>query len=127
MKNLFTPSSIVTKPNVSETSAIDEAQILVRRCAEPRPVGDKVKAAIVRASRRLGLLHAILANRGLNRSLEAGFLVRAVVAKIGFWICRRPLRREDLFKAGQPVVIARDSGAIGGASKLQRGQRAQPR
>jgi len=54
MKNLFTPSSIVTGPNASETSAIDEAQILVRRCAEPRPVGDNVKAAIVRASRRLG-------------------------------------------------------------------------
>jgi hypothetical protein len=35
-------------------SAIDEAQILVQQCAEPRPAGDQVKAAILRASRRLG-------------------------------------------------------------------------
>ena len=28
---------------------------LVRRCAEPRPAGDQVKAAILRSSRRLGL------------------------------------------------------------------------
>lgn len=31
-----------------------EASILVRQIAEPRPVGDSVKAAINRASRRLG-------------------------------------------------------------------------
>jgi hypothetical protein len=36
-------------------SPIDEARNLVHRCAEPRPVGDSVKAAILRASRRLGL------------------------------------------------------------------------
>src|SRR5579859_3248573 len=35
-------------------SPIDEARNLVQRCAEPRPVGDSVKAAIIRASRRLG-------------------------------------------------------------------------
>jgi hypothetical protein len=40
-------------PNSSYASSIDEAQILVRRCAEPRPAGDQVKAAIRRASRRL--------------------------------------------------------------------------
>ena len=37
-----------------DTNSIEEAQTLVRRCAEPRPAGDKVKAAVVRASRRLG-------------------------------------------------------------------------
>ena len=46
----------VTKlPNSSYTSSIDEAQTLVRRCAEPRPAGDLVKAAIRRASQRLDL------------------------------------------------------------------------
>jgi hypothetical protein len=40
-------------PKPSNASSIDEAQALVRRCAEPRPVGDKAKAAILRASRRL--------------------------------------------------------------------------
>jgi hypothetical protein len=39
----------------SHNSSIKEAQTLVRRCAEPRPTGDQVKAAIARASRRLGL------------------------------------------------------------------------
>ena len=38
----------------SEMSSVAEASTLVRRVAEPRPVGDKVKAAIVRAARRLG-------------------------------------------------------------------------
>ena len=42
-------------PNSSYASSIDEAQTLVRRCAEPRPAGDLVKAAIRRASRRLDL------------------------------------------------------------------------
>jgi hypothetical protein len=37
------------------SSLIEEAQSLVRRCAEPRPAGDLVKAAILRVSRRLGL------------------------------------------------------------------------
>ena len=39
--------------NSSYASSIDEAQTLVRRCAEPRPAGDIVKAAIRRASQRL--------------------------------------------------------------------------
>ena len=39
-------------PTASYTSSIDEARSLVRRCAEPRPAGDQVKAAILRASRR---------------------------------------------------------------------------
>jgi hypothetical protein len=42
-------------PNPSHASSIEEAQMLVRRCAEPRPAGDQVKGAIFRASRRLGL------------------------------------------------------------------------
>jgi hypothetical protein len=42
-------------PNSSYASSIDEAQILVRRCAEPRPAGDQVKAAVRRASQRLGI------------------------------------------------------------------------
>jgi hypothetical protein len=42
-------------PNSSHASSIDEAQILVRRCAEPRPAADQVKAAVRRASQRLGI------------------------------------------------------------------------
>jgi hypothetical protein len=42
-------------PRSSYASSIDEAQTLVRRCAEPRPPGDSVKAAVRRASRRLGI------------------------------------------------------------------------
>src|ERR1700688_4362232 len=40
-------------PSSPCASSIDEAQALVRRCAEPRPAGDSVKAAIRRASQRL--------------------------------------------------------------------------
>lgn len=36
-------------------SAIQEAQALVRRCAEPRPASDHIKQAIRRASRRLDM------------------------------------------------------------------------
>jgi hypothetical protein len=36
-------------------SPIEEAMARVRQCAEPRPAGDQVGAAILRASRRLGL------------------------------------------------------------------------
>lgn len=35
-------------------SSVSEASLLVRRVAEPRDVSDSVKAAIVRAARRLG-------------------------------------------------------------------------
>jgi len=42
-------------PNSPYASSIDEAQILVRRCAEPRPAGDQVKAAVRRAAQRLGI------------------------------------------------------------------------
>src|SRR5882762_4043662 len=42
-------------PNSSSASSIDEAQTLVRRCAEPRPAADSVKAAIRRASQRLDI------------------------------------------------------------------------
>ena len=40
-------------PSSSYGSSIDEAKILVRRCAEPRPAADQTKAAIRRASQRL--------------------------------------------------------------------------
>lgn len=36
-------------------SAVAEASTLLRQIAEPRPVGDSVKAAISRAARRVGL------------------------------------------------------------------------
>jgi hypothetical protein len=42
-------------PNSSYASSIDEAQTLVRRCAEPRPAADSVKAAIRRTSQRLDI------------------------------------------------------------------------
>jgi hypothetical protein len=37
----------------SFASSIEEAKVLVRECAKPRPTEDNVKAAILRASRRL--------------------------------------------------------------------------
>jgi hypothetical protein len=39
----------------SYASSIEEASALIRQCAEPRPAGDQVKAAVRRASRRLEL------------------------------------------------------------------------
>lgn len=39
-------------------SSIEEAQALIRRCAEPRPAGDPVKAAIRRASLQLQMRFA---------------------------------------------------------------------
>jgi hypothetical protein len=40
-------------PNSPYASSIEEAQALIRLCAEPRPAGDPVKAAIRRASLQL--------------------------------------------------------------------------
>src|ERR1700756_1252106 len=42
-------------PKSPHASSIDEAKMLVRRCAEPGPAGDQVKAAVRRASQRLGI------------------------------------------------------------------------
>jgi hypothetical protein len=47
--------SVTKLQNSLYTCSIDEAQALVRRCAEPRPAADQVKAAIRRASRRLDI------------------------------------------------------------------------
>jgi hypothetical protein len=38
----------------SEMSSVTEAATLIRKAAEPRPIGDSVKAAIRRAAQRLG-------------------------------------------------------------------------
>ena len=43
------------KLGISFVSAVAEAAYRLRRLAEPRPVGDRVKAAIVRAASRSGL------------------------------------------------------------------------
>jgi hypothetical protein len=40
-------------PNSPFASSIEEARALIRQCAEPRKVGELVKEAIFRASRRL--------------------------------------------------------------------------
>jgi hypothetical protein len=42
-------------PELLRAVSIEEARILVRRCAEPRPAADYVKAAIRRASRALDM------------------------------------------------------------------------
>jgi hypothetical protein len=42
-------------PNSTNASSIDEATILVRRCAEPHPAGDLAKLAIRRVLKRLKL------------------------------------------------------------------------
>jgi hypothetical protein len=47
--------SAIAQLNSPYASPMDEARALVRKCAEPRPAGDLVKAAIYRASRRLGM------------------------------------------------------------------------
>lgn len=44
------------KSSPGHVSPIEEAQALVRRCAEPRPAGDKVGAAILRVARRTTFL-----------------------------------------------------------------------
>ena len=55
-RNQATPMIEKSKlPTSSCASSINEAKALVRRCAEPRPAGDQVKAAVLRASRRLKL------------------------------------------------------------------------
>ena len=41
--------------NTPAASSIDEARALIRQCAEPRKVGELVKEAIFRTSRRLGM------------------------------------------------------------------------
>jgi hypothetical protein len=46
------------RSELSEMSSVSEARLLVHRVAEPREVGDSVKAAIVRAARRLGFSHS---------------------------------------------------------------------
>jgi hypothetical protein len=43
----------INLPNSPRASSIEEAQALIRLCAEPRPAGDPVKAAIRRASLQL--------------------------------------------------------------------------
>jgi hypothetical protein len=42
------------KTSPTYKTSIEEAKVLVKQCAEPRPVGDSVREAIRRASRRLG-------------------------------------------------------------------------
>lgn len=44
-----------TERGVVFMSAVSEASYLLRRAAEPRPVGDSIKQAITRAARRCGL------------------------------------------------------------------------
>jgi hypothetical protein len=44
---------VIKLPSSPHASSIEEAQALIRRCAEPRPAGDPVKAAIRRASLQL--------------------------------------------------------------------------
>jgi hypothetical protein len=44
---------VIKLPSSPHAYSIEEAQALIRRCAEPRPAGDPVKAAIRRASLQL--------------------------------------------------------------------------
>src|SRR5690242_14970179 len=51
--------SITPGPTCSlSDSSIDEARNLVQCCAEPRPVGDSVNAAIKRSAKRLGFSYS---------------------------------------------------------------------
>lgn len=51
LANLEEP--VVMKSGSSWAPSVKEAQMLIRRCAEPRSAGDQVKAAVRRASQRL--------------------------------------------------------------------------
>jgi hypothetical protein len=63
---MFVPTNVAEEPSgkmekssknsgISFVSAVAEAAFRLRRIAEPRPVGDRVKAAIDRAAKRVGL------------------------------------------------------------------------
>lgn len=58
---------------ISFVSAVAEAAFRLRRIAEPRPVGDRVKEAITRAAKRAGLPASRVENLwyGEDRSIRA--------------------------------------------------------
>jgi len=80
-------SKIVTEKTVIRTekterepmSSIAEASILLRQVAEPRPVGDTVKAAITRASRRVSrfLMQPMTSGRAEDIWRRQARLIRA--------------------------------------------------
>lgn len=89
-----------------EMSAVTEASVLCRRVAEPRPVGDSVKSAIVRAANRLGFAftrtrdiwyaHARRINaEEIDRLREAAAKVEARIAMANLVALRERLAQTD--------------------------------
>lgn len=58
-------------------SAVDEASTLLRKIAEPRPVGDSVKSAITRAARRVSALFPLSMSRAEDIWRKEARLIRA--------------------------------------------------
>ena len=121
-------------PNSSYACSIDEAQTLVRRCAEPRPAGDLVKAAIRRASQRLDIPFSRVrdiwygdANRidademdKLRQEAEKAELARAVAA-IEF------LKNKAVAPASHQVVCEPHAALSAPRDSLQEGTRQRRR
>ena len=74
---------------------IKQAQALIKRVAEPRPVGDSVKAAILRADRRLGW-------RNPARVKNIWYADRRVSLTVAEW--------ERLKEVAGEITITSDSG-----------------
>lgn len=94
----------------SKGSEIDEARNLVKRCAEPTPAGDSVKAAISRAAYRLGFSYSRTRNLwyGEARRIDAremdALRAGAAVSEIDQGISNLKTLRERLSKASSPVA-----------------------
>jgi hypothetical protein len=83
-------------------SSACEASILVREIAEPRPVGDSVKAAIDRAARRLGF--------GYRRTKTIWYGEATKITAEEIDVLRRETarrRQEEIARAEALVVIDR--------------------
>lgn len=103
------PRSEKSSPQ-SYASSLEEAQVLVRECAEPRPVGDSVKDAVRRASRRLDFTF----NRtrdlwyGQARRVDADEMdqLRSIARHAGLYrsVAGVEELRETMLKSGSPAA-----------------------
>lgn len=90
---------------------IEEAKSLVQRCAEPRPVGDSVKAAINRAAKRLSF------TTGRTKALwygEAGRIDAREMDRL-----RRCAARTDFDQAIAGMKVLRNRLAMVGSPKCR--------
>jgi len=118
-------------PSPVYASTLEEAQALVRKCAEPRPAGDQVKAAILRASRRLGLPFTRTKDLwyGDARRIDAkemdGLRDRAESAEIANAIAGIEVLRNRMLSSGSPAsreVAAKLDDALRALGRAPRGK-----